>query len=190
MKRSAATAIGIVVLLGGCATADKPYPADTQAAGRGHASASAEGKFARTEVPTGKTRPSASSVEEDGNHGVRPDSIITIDPKNGRLSEEMTRRLRQIADQVRQEDRIIVRLESYVPDGGSPALNLGRAYQTLQIVRDRLQGMGIPQRRIQLASFGEEYDEERDPHKHWVEIYLVRTGLASLPAAQDSPAQR
>lgn len=189
MKRLAATAIGII-LLGGCATADKPYPANTQAAGRGRASASAGVELARADAMAGKARASVSSAEGDGNHGARPDSIITIDPKSGRLSEEMTRRLREIADQIRQEDRIIVRLESYVPDGGSPALNLGRAYQTLQIVRDRLQGMGIPQRRIQLASFGEEYIEERDPHKHWVEIYLVRTGLASLPAAQGSPAQR
>lgn len=189
MKRLAATAIGIV-LLGGCATADKPYPADTQTAGRSHASASTKGELARIEALTEERRQSASSTEGAGNQGVRPDSIITIDPKSGRLSEEMAQRLREIADQIRQEDRIIVRLESYVPDGGSPALNLGRAYQTLQIVRDRLQGMGIPQRRIQLASFGEEYDEERDPHKHWVEIYLVRTGLASLPVTQDAPALR
>lgn len=105
-----------------------------------------------------------------------PDAVVKIDPGTGKLTPEMEGRLHGIVDEAKQNDRTIIRLECYVPEGGSPSMNLGVADRTLQIVKDRLQELGVPSRRILLASFGSEYDEERDPHRHWVEIYLLKSG--------------
>ncbi|MDO8933118.1 MAG: hypothetical protein Q7U97_12045 [Rhodocyclaceae bacterium] len=110
-----------------------------------------------------------------------PDAVIKIDPGTGKLTPEMEGRLIGIVDEAKQNDHTIIRLECYVPEGGSPSMNLGVADRTLQIVKDRLQELGVSSRRILLASFGSEYDEERDPHRHWVEIYLLKSGY---PTAQ------
>lgn len=105
-----------------------------------------------------------------------PYAVIKLDPKNGRLTREMEARLLLVANEAKKDDRIILRLEAYVPDGGSPALSISVANKSLQIVRDRLLELGIPTRRIVQASFGQEHDGNRNLRRHWVEIYLVKTG--------------
>lgn len=87
---------------------------------------------------------------------------------------EMESRLWKIADEMKKDERIILRLESHVPDRGSSALNIGIAENALQRVKDRLQTLGVLSRRILLASFGSEHERDRDPMQHWVEIYLLR----------------
>jgi hypothetical protein len=71
----------------------------------------------------------------------------------------------------------MLRLESYVPDGGSPSLNLLRAEQSLQLIKKRLVDLDVSPRRIVLAPFGEEYATARDERRHWVEIYLIKPRL-------------
>jgi len=105
-----------------------------------------------------------------------PDAVIKLDPGNGEFSSEMESRLARIANEARQDERIILRLESHVPDRGSPALNIGIAEKALQKVKERLLAHGVLPRRILLASFGGEHEKERDPLRHWVEIYLLRPG--------------
>jgi outer membrane protein OmpA-like peptidoglycan-associated protein len=106
-----------------------------------------------------------------------PDAVIKLNPGSDRLSGEMEARLARIAQQARENEQLMLRLESYVPDGGSHALNLGLAEQALQVIRKRLVELSVSPRRIFLAPFGEEHREERDRRMHWVEIYLVRPRL-------------
>lgn len=103
-----------------------------------------------------------------------PDVVIKLAPGTDVFSGEMEARLATVAEQARTDDRIIIRLESYVPDGGSPALNIGIADRVLHKVKERLQALGVPPRRILLASFGAEHRKERDPHRHWVDVYILR----------------
>lgn len=77
-----------------------------------------------------------------------PDAVIKLDPGSGRLTREMEMRLAAVAAKAREDERIMLRLESYVPDGGSPSLNLVRAEQSLQQVRKRLVDLDINPRRI------------------------------------------
>jgi len=107
-------------------------------------------------------------------HDPEPDAVIKFEPSSAGFSMEMESRLAKIADEARQDERIILRLESHVPDIGSPALNIGIAEKTLQKVKERLQALGVLPRRILLASFGGEHATDRDPRQHWVEIYMLR----------------
>lgn len=117
--------------------------------------------------------PAAAATPE----GPPPDAVIKLNPGSERLGREMEARLMEIAEKARKDVRIMLRLESYVPDGGSPSLNLLRAEQSLQLIKKRLVDLDVSPRRILLAPFGEEYTTERDERRHWVEIYLIRPRL-------------
>lgn len=106
-----------------------------------------------------------------------PDAVIKLKPGSAQLSAEMDRRLMQVAAQAKADERIILRLESYVPGGGSASLNLLKAEQSVDLVRKRLIDLEVNPRRILTAPFGAEYDTERDERRYWVEIYLVKPRL-------------
>lgn len=110
---------------------------------------------------------------------MEPDAVVTLDPKSGALTPSMEAQLAVIADELAKDDRLLVRLESYVPSGGSPALDVGIADKSLRKVREHLVAQGISPRRMLLGSFGGEHGIERDSRHHWVELYLVRTGYSS-----------
>lgn len=103
-----------------------------------------------------------------------PDAVIKLDPVSGNLSPGMDSRLEQVADAAKADERIIVRLESFVHQGGSTAFSIGIADKLLHKVRDRLQALGVASRRILLANFGAEYGRARDPYRHWIDIYLLK----------------
>lgn len=103
-----------------------------------------------------------------------PDAVVKLDPSSGSFTQDMDSRLSKIAAELNRDDRILVRLESYVPGGGSSALDIGIADRGLHKVKERLQALGVSSRRMLLASFGGEHSMERDPTRHWVEIYLIR----------------
>lgn len=99
-------------------------------------------------------------------------SAVKVYPTTGKLTGEMELRLQKVVEEARQDERTLFRLESFVPAGGSPGLDLGNSEKTLQYINNRLVELGIPQRRILVSSFGAEHDLQRDPTRHWVEIYL------------------
>lgn len=103
----------------------------------------------------------------------QPNVVIKLDPGSGAVSREMEARLRKLVTEAGQDERTFFRLESHVPNGGSPSLDLVRAEKALLVVRDRLVALGIGPRRILLSTFGAEHDNERDSTRHWVEIYLL-----------------
>lgn len=105
-----------------------------------------------------------------------PDAVVTLDPKSGAMAPAMDAQLAIIADELTKNDRLLVRLESYVPSGGSPALEIGIADKALRKVREHLVSQGVSPRRMLFSSFGGEHSKERDSRRHWVELYLVRRG--------------
>ena len=103
-----------------------------------------------------------------------PDVVIKVNPDKNVLSEDMNARLVTVAEQLKNDERLSLRLEGYAPDGGSPVWNMGVAEKSVRLVRERLEALRVPARRIQIASYGEEHAIERDKRWHWVEIFFVR----------------
>lgn len=118
-----------------------------------------------------------------------PDAVVKLDPTTGTLTAEMEARLAGIAAETAKDERLLVRLESYVPSSASSALAIGIAERALLKVRDRLLGFGVQPRRIMMSSFGNEHDERRDALQHWVDIYLIQPGgyPVTQPAAKGTP---
>jgi hypothetical protein len=119
------------------------------------------------------SRPNSNRLEE-------PDAIVMLDPASGNSAADADIQLGQIAAELARDEHILVRLESHVPGGGSSALDLGLADKALHRVKERLLTLGVPPRRILLASFGGEHATERDSHQHWVELYLIRPAYSAL----------
>lgn len=101
-----------------------------------------------------------------------PVAVIELPPMVDSLSPEMTARLREVAEAAKADERVTLSLEGFVPDGGSPQLNIGLAEQSLMVVRKQLIAMRVPVGRIQIIPFGEHHNRARSPTNHWVEIYV------------------
>ena len=101
-----------------------------------------------------------------------PVAVIELPPMADSLSPEMTARLHEVAEAAKADERVALWLEGFVPDGGSPALNIGLAEQSLMVVRKQLIALRVPVGRIQLIPFGEHHNRARSPTNHWVEIYV------------------
>ncbi|MBK6632722.1 MAG: hypothetical protein IPG33_17760 [Betaproteobacteria bacterium] len=177
MKPSVLIAAACVLAASGCSTsqlfgsADRT-PGDAPVAAPARPSSEVAPQ-AKVVVPEPTRKPAGSPPDARP----APDAIIKLKPGSDRLSGDMEARLMAIAQRAREDEQIMLRLESYVPDGGSHALNLGIAEQSLQVIRKRLLELSVSPRRIFLAPFGEEHRAERDRHMHWVEIYLFRPRL-------------
>jgi len=178
MKLAAPLLLACLLATAGCVTTSPAGPAGTSAVDAPQAAPAAR-KAAPAEAPVAPAAAGAASAARAaaGPPGPPPDAVIKLNPGSDRLTQEMETRLAAIAAKAREDERIMLRLESYVPDGGSPSLNLVRAEQSLQLVRKRLVDMDVNPRRIFLSPFGAEYATERDERRHWVEIYLIRPRL-------------
>lgn len=175
MKSTGIALMAGMLCLGGCAA---PAKAPGQAPASAVTPAIAAVKPAITQRDVAATKATASPMAVLEAHSPpppEPDAIIKLDPGTGRFSAEMEQRLAAIAAHALNDERTIVRLESYVPDGGSPALSIGMAEKILQKVKERLQALGVTPRRILLASFGSEHRIQRDPSRHWVEVYFLQS---------------
>lgn len=157
-----------VLCLGGCATPVREPPSTQASQPRPPVTPSVRQKSQPAAVAPSLPAPVAVDPAAE------PDAIVKLDPRSGDFSPEMHGRLTKIAAELNRDDRILIRLESYVPGGGSSALDIGIADRVLHKVKERLQALGVSPRRMLLASFGGEHSMERDPKRHWVEIYLIR----------------
>ena len=136
------------------------------------------GTFGKMSPSLGSAPPkSANPAEAPVRRRQQPDAVIKIQPDSQQLSREAEAHLQVIAQQAKADEKLILRLESFVPDGGSSALNLGLAEKSLLAVKARLVELRVPPRRILVAPFGDEHRMKRDTLQHWVEIYLVRPRL-------------
>ncbi|MCC6879846.1 MAG: hypothetical protein KJZ92_05750 [Rhodocyclaceae bacterium] len=150
-------------------------PAAQEEPATGRTQAASAGREAPAPVRQGAVAPPAPAAAAPA--GPQPDAVIKLSPGSERLAPEMEARLAKIAEAARRDERVMLRLESYVPDGGSPSVNLLRAEQSLHLVKKRLVDMAVNPRRIVMAPFGGEYTTARDERRHWVEIYLIRPRL-------------
>lgn len=176
MKALFGALIAGVLCVGGCSTPVRE-PASAQAP---QAKPPATVAARQKQQPATVAAPSASAPMP-APAVAEPDAVVILDPRSGSFTAEMDGRLSKIAAEFNRDDRILVRLESYVPGGGSSALDIGIADRVLHQVKERLQTPGIPPRRMLMASFGGEHSMERDTRRHWVEIYLIRP---TAPAVQ------
>ena len=103
---------------------------------------------------------------------LKPDAVIKFQMYSVILSPEMQLRLQRIADIIHDDERAMIRLIGYVPGGGSSALNIGEAEKILRVVKQELEKLHVPARRIQMASFGEEHKLVKQRNRQWVEIYI------------------
>ena len=179
MKPLAMATVLVLAGLNGCATPASSPSNTSMAASKSTPQDSIRQATVRqppVQSPSARAAPAALPLQaaEPDEIAAAPDAVIKLDPKTGKLSSAMETRLLKVADEARQDNRIILRLEAYVPDGGSSALSIGVADKALRIVRDRLLALGISARQIVHASFGQEHDKERDLHRHWVEIYVLK----------------
>lgn len=168
--------LGCVLLgLGGCAFAPEQgmHAGDDAEAIRTEA-ASVGPKTRAPSAAMAASRRDASSSEtktETASAAEEPIAVIELPPMTETLSPEMETRLREVAEAAKADERITLLLEGFVPDGGSPALNVGLAEQSLAVVRKRLLAMRVPVSRIQIIPFGEHHNRARSHRNHWVEIY-------------------
>ena len=102
-----------------------------------------------------------------------PDAIIRFAGNDYALSREMDLLITRIVREAQGNDQLMIRLEGYMPEGGSSALNLSLAERPMQVVRAKLIELRVPARRIVLAPFGGEHRVPRDKRRGWVEIYLL-----------------
>ncbi|MCM2287815.1 MAG: hypothetical protein NDI67_02200 [Sulfuritalea sp.] len=176
MKTFLAALVSGILCLGGCSTPVRE-PANAQAS---QSKSPAPPSARRIQPPASLATRSAPSPE--ALTLAEPDAVVKLDPGSERFTPEMDGRLSKIAAELNRDDRILVRLKSHVPGGGSSALDIGIADMVLHKVKERLQALGVSSRRMLLASFGREHSLERDPKRHWVEIYLIRPGTAAVEA--------
>lgn len=106
--------------------------------------------------------------------GVKPDAIIKLRAGSSSLSPEMRLRLQRVADSIAGDDRASIRLVGYVPEGGSSAWNIGEAERSLRVVKQYLEKLRVPSRRIHTASFGDEHKSVARRNRDWVEVYILR----------------
>ncbi len=152
--------------LGGCALTP-----DTPPSRGGNLRVSAEHAAAdATATPSRARRGDAASGASSA--AAEPVAVIELTPTASELSAEMDARLRTVAEAAKADERIALRLEGYVPDGGSPVLNIGLAEQSLAVVRRQLIRMGVAANRIQIVPLGEHHEFARSADQHWVEIHF------------------
>lgn len=109
-----------------------------------------------------------------GTDGTRaPAAVIGLQPGSAALPRDAEARLAGVARQMRENDRLVVRLEGHLPGGGSSAVNLGMTEKAMQLLKARLVELRIAPRRILMSPFGEEISPSSNPESGWIELHLV-----------------
>jgi type IV pilus biogenesis protein CpaD/CtpE len=105
-----------------------------------------------------------------------PDAVIALPPDGGPLSPQANQTLQEFAARLKGKRDLAIRLESFVPDGGSRELNVGLSASRVEQVRRRLVELGVPSYRIKIAPRGEEHLDAPTAADGGarIELYLVR----------------
>lgn len=144
-----------LMLLAGCATPPllKPDGSQTQS----------------SSPPVTKTEHSPAPVPSRP----KPDAIYQLESENRPLPPQVNESLQNIAAQVKANKNLVIRLESFVPSGGSREMNVSRSSSAVNRIRNRLAELGVPSYRIQQAPLGEEHPDAQKLDTKWVELFLV-----------------
>lgn len=76
--------------------------------------------------------------------------------------------------QAKVDERILIHLHGFAPNGSSNSLSIAMADKPMKAVKDRLLALGVPSPRILTANYGHQYARLRHPSRPWVEIYMIR----------------
>lgn len=103
----------------------------------------------------------------------KPDAVYQLESENSPLPPQVNESLQSIAAQVKTNKNLVIRLESFVPSGGSREMNVSRSSSAVNRIRKRLTELGVPSYRIQQAPLGEEHPDAQKLDTKWVELFLV-----------------
>jgi outer membrane protein OmpA-like peptidoglycan-associated protein len=121
----------------------------------------------------GETDPRLALAGEMLDPVTPPDATLYIDARSGKMNAQSDRLLRNIAEQLKNDDTLLARLESYVPDSGSRAYELGMASRQVESVRQQLVDLGIPRYRVKVAAYGSERPDTSHRNNNSVDLYIV-----------------
>lgn len=172
MRFSALASGGLVLLLQACSFLDTHHTEAAQSGQRDENTPLSQGTKQQAETRYRLERELRTVAPASTT--LAPDVVIKVNPDGNVLPADTQARLQTVAEQMKTDERLTIRLEGYAPDGGSPVWNMGAAEKSVRLIKDRLEAMRVPARRIQIASYGEEHEVERDKRWHWVEIYYIR----------------
>jgi hypothetical protein len=122
------------------------------------------GVTAASDVPTS---PSSSPVQ--------PISVVSIDTQATGLAEDFRTRLSTVAEQLRMDERSVVRLRSFLPDSGSLELGISMAQKTLKRVRDELIALGVKPVRILKEELREYTQHQSKGKRPIMEVQVEKT---------------
>ena len=129
-------------------------------------------------MQTGTGQPTASQsaatrVQPPIPKGPEPDAVYSLEPGAPYLPSAVNRSLQEIAQRVKGNRNLVIRLESYVPSEGSRELNVSLATSAVERVRRRLVELGVPSYRIKQTPLGEEHPDSPRLDSKRVELYIV-----------------
>lgn len=125
-----------------------------------------------TPPPSSSAKPS-EPVSAPAPSRPKPDAVYKLESENRPLPPQVNDSLQNIAAQVKANKNLVIRLESFVPSGGSREMNVSRSSSAVNRIRNRLTELGVPSYRIQQAPRGEEHPDAQKLDTKWVELFIV-----------------
>ncbi len=102
-----------------------------------------------------------------------PDAVYTLEPGGDTLPYQVNQSLQEFAARMKANRNLVIRLESFVPSGGSREMNVSLSSSALERVRRRLVELGVPSYRIKQATLGEEHPDSPQLNNRRVELFLI-----------------
>jgi outer membrane protein OmpA-like peptidoglycan-associated protein len=119
-----------------------------------------------------------------------PDILFEFD--KAEIRQEEAPKVRELAEYLKQNDAIVLRLDGHTDPRGTPRYNAGLSERRVVTVRKALIDAGVPAERVEIAAFGEKRpkcDQATEECWQWdrrVEVFFGAPG--TTPAA--SPGAR
>ena len=118
---------------------------------------------------------------------VVPDILFEYNKADVR--QEESAKIRQVADHVKQNDGVVVRLDGHADPRGTDQYNTSLSGRRVEAVRKALIDAGVPPERIEIAAFGEQRPkcdkatEDCYQADRRVEVFFGAPGTSPTPAA-------
>lgn len=124
------------------------------------------------EPPRAQSKPPASHKPAASSRAT-PDAVYTLEPGSDSLPSPVNQSLQEFAARMKANRDLVIRLESYVPSGGSREMNVSLSSSAVERVRRRLVELGVPSYRIKQAPLGEEHPDSPQLNNRRVELFLI-----------------
>jgi outer membrane protein OmpA-like peptidoglycan-associated protein len=105
---------------------------------------------------------------------VTPEAVYILGAeKNAPLPDAVDHSLHDIAERMKNNRDLVIRLESYVPNSGSREMNIGLSRQAVTSIQHRLIELGVPSYRIKQSLLGAEHPDTVRLDQRRVELFLL-----------------